>query len=122
MPNKSYYLSPEKIGVIESRGKNASASLERIIDRYGELMRRSRPELTEAQWNLIYDAMNGTLHEPAQLIRGSVAHGIGDAIALDGLADKWQVDGPALINLLASLTYAQEVAVVDAAERYWAKQ
>lgn len=106
------------IGVLGSG--TVSSRVNRIGDRYAEIIRRVQIEkrLDEAEWNLVRDSLNGTLHEPASQIRG-VWQGVEDSITLDGLAEKWGVDGDALLAKLRDLTYVEEVALVEAVERWW---
>jgi hypothetical protein len=94
----------------------ARRDLERYYHALGETLRTVT--LSEREALLICDALNGTLVEPhtAQLLWAQ----IDDAIRLDGLADKWEVDGPALVARLRTLSYCQALAVTDAVERWWA--
>ncbi|MNK46810.1 hypothetical protein D3C87_656010 [compost metagenome] len=120
---KSIYVGQqlsEAIGVVGPR--DLSSRLNRIGDRYMEILRRQQiaKRFSEAELNLLKDSLNGVLHEPAGMIRG-VAVGIQDSIELDGLAEKWEVDGPALIAKLQALDYVAEVALVEYVEAYWAR-
>jgi len=94
-----------------------------VLDRYAEILRRERIEklFTDAQWNALRDMLNGTLSEPAELIRGSLAMSWEDSIE-DGIAEKWDVDPQSMQQKLAALTYVQEVAIVEAVERWWRDQ
>ena len=47
--------------------------------------------------------------------------GIADAIELDALDRKWEVDGPALLVKLRALTFSQEVALLEQIEAWWAR-
>lgn len=123
-PNKrSVYVGPElrdALGVVKAGA--LSARLNRIGDRYAEILRRQRIQqrFSDAELNLLKDSLNGTISEPAGMIRG-VAIGVQDSIELDGLAEKWGVDGPALIAKLQALDYVAEVALVEYVEAYWAR-
>lgn len=122
--NISIYPSPalDAACALNGGGRNRSHRISQMADRYAEILRRNpAPAISEAEANLIRDALNGTLHEPAAMIRG-LWQGIEDAIQLDGLAEKWKVDGAALIERLRGLSYAQEVAMVEAVEAWWARQ
>lgn len=44
---------------------------------------------------------------------------IADAVSLDGLDRKWQVDGAALVNKLQAGGMIGQAALVDASERWW---
>ena len=45
--------------------------------------------------------------------------GIEDSLP-DGLAEKWQIDGPALVDKLRGLTFTQEVRLIEEIESFWA--
>jgi hypothetical protein len=105
-------------------GRGLSHRLAQVGDRYLEGLRRARagwPPFTEAEWSLLRDAMNGTVHEPAAMI-AHIDQGIEDAIALDKLDAKWGVDGPALLAKLRALDFMQEVALVEQIESWWAER
>jgi hypothetical protein len=102
-------------------GRGLSHRLAQIADRYLATIADRLPDLTDSEWSLLRDAMNGTIHEPADMIR-LFADGIEDAIRLDGLDVKWGVDGPALLHRLRALSFAEAVAVVEAVEGWWATQ
>lgn len=95
-----------------------STSLNRAIDRYREILRRARVDLTYAERDAVRDALRGWAAEPAAMIAGGPALEVMDAIE-DGLAERHGVDGRALIEKLRALTFEQEVALVDSVERYW---
>ena len=111
------YLTDRAEAVLAG-GDSLSGSINRLADRYYEIMRRSRIDLTPAELDAVRDALNGWLAEPAATIAGGPALEIEDALP-DGLTDKWSIDGPALVAKMRALTYAQEVALVDAVEQYW---
>lgn len=104
-------------------GDISSGRVNQVLDRYAEILRRERIEklFTDAQWNALRDMLNGTLSEPAELIRGSLAMSWEDSIE-DGIAEKWDVDPQSMQQKLAALTYVQEVAIVEAVERWWRDQ
>lgn len=105
------------LGVIDSGRVNQA------LDRYAELLRRERIEklFTEAEWSALRDMLNGTISEPASLIRGSLAQGWADAQA-DGIAQKWGVATSDMQVRLRELSFAQELAVVEAVESWWRAQ
>ena len=98
-----------------SAGNVARRDLQRYYHCIAETLKTIA--LTEAEASLVVDACNGILFEPwsVSLLWATVD----DAIRLEGLADKWGVDGPALVERLRGLSYCQTLAVVDAVERYW---
>lgn len=90
----------------------------RDLERYYALLDRELRglALTEGEAALLCDVSNGTLWEPSSmpLLWAEVE----DALA-DGLAERWSVDGPALVAKLRALPLAARVAVCDATERFW---
>ncbi len=123
----SWYCTPEAEDVVRARGGPpgrgrdgaVSAVVNRSLGRYAEICRRELPTLSQDEWGLVCEALMGTIHEPAGMC-SMVWHGVADAVRLDGLDAKWQVDGPALIRRLKRLSFAAEVALIDRAEQYLA--
>lgn len=72
--------------------------------------------LSEGEASLLVDILNSTILEP-QTVRYLWAE-VEDSL-VDGTAEKWGIDGPALAAKLRALSYAQDVAVYDAARRFW---
>lgn len=106
---------------ITARTSATSLSLtaQRDLERYYALLAAElrTVSLTAAEAHLLADALNGTLWEPHTM--RLLWAGVDDAIRLDGLAKKWQVDSGALVAKLRALTPGQTVAVIDAVERAW---
>ena len=94
----------------------ATRDLERYYHALQEALKTV--ELTEQECLLLCDALNGTIMEPhtIRLLWATVA----DAVQLDGLDRKWGVDGEALVAKLRGYSYPQQLAIVDAVERWWA--
>ena len=125
----SITMPPATLAQVEARQANPqdeqstdrSSTIAKSLDRYfyalAAARRGMRSRLSEGEQGFILDALNGTLFsEPFSV--GIIEHEIADAIA-DGYAEKWQVDGPALIEKLTALSYCEKLAIVDAAERWW---
>ncbi len=115
----SIYLRPALETELEARGDNRNhiihRDLERLYTLYRLALREMKLTLPEA-W-FIVDMLNGSLMDAntAGLLWAEAE----DAIALDGLDKKWQVDGKAFVEKLKALSYVQSLALVDAAERFW---
>lgn len=119
---KSFRPAPVVLQAMDRNGggRGLSHRLAQIADRYSEMLRRADlPDLSEAEMNALRDAMNGTLAEPAALIRGMPWISIEDSLP-DGLAEKWQINGAALVDKLRALTFVQEIALIEAVEAWWA--
>lgn len=110
---------PENIATeLDCRGPRSTIvnrDLGRLYDLYDRALRRL--DLTVEEACLIADALNGTIHDSRTALMFSF--GVEDAIDLDGLDEKWGVDGKALMDKLSTLDEIGCMAVVDAAERYW---
>ena len=115
----SIYLREELEEKLKVRGKETSSLINRDLERLYSLYQRSlrQVQLTPAEACLIVDSQNGTLHDArsAPMLWG----GIEDSINLDGLAEKWEIDGPALVEKLKQLNDLQCMSIIDAAERFW---
>lgn len=106
---------------VEARGESRNQTINRDLDRLYALYKRALREvdLSTKEAMLIVDSLNGTMFiDPlsATLLWANIE----DSIRLDGLDAKWEVDGAALVTKLRGLTSIQAMAVVDAAERFWA--
>ena len=113
------YLRPETEKELSARGENRSHVIARDLDRFYTLYRRAIREvsLAEKEACLLVDALNGVILDAstAQHLWAEIE----DAIKLDGLAEKWDVDGPALVGKLRGLNALQAMALVDGAEKVW---
>lgn len=95
------------------------------LSRYRDLLRRelARVEFTRGEACCVCDALNGCLlldgleGQHSSMVWWPAE--VEDAMRLDGIDAKWDVDGPALLKKLAALTPGQRFAVADAAERFW---
>ena len=93
----------------------------RDLGRYYELMIRARTEanrlLSASEQALILDARRGILHDERFLTL--LPHEVEDAVALEGLDEKWGVDGEALVEKLKAMPPVALAAIVDASDWYW---
>lgn|SRR5574340_1298053 len=121
----STHLTDRTLAVVDERMKprgksntNLSGTINRIADRYGEIMRRTRVEdrFTPAELDALRAVANGWFAEPAATIAGGLALEFEDSME-DGCPDG--VDPSELLAKLRALTYAEDVALVDSIERYW---
>lgn len=124
---RNIYIGPalgHLIEALERAGDNArsvSGMINACAERYLETVRRHIPDLAAEEWLLIFDALNGVWAGDAIVLSiQSLPAGVADAIALDGLADKWGVDGQALVDKLEAMGWCERMAVIDTAERFWA--
>ena len=105
-------------------GQHPNQLAKRTVERYYNLLRWSLHEVesnfTLGEIGLITDVLNGLMFHsweitPAQNLRMNVA----DAIDVDGVDKKWEVDAASLRQKLLSLTNAQAAAVIEAINQWW---
>lgn len=109
-------------------GKSRSAQVVADLETYLALLDRglaiARRDLTRAEAQLILDVRNGAWTESGQAAIfaafSGLRHAVSDAIELDGVAEKWQVDGPALLAKLDALAGAPALAIIDWCAQMWA--
>lgn len=106
----------------EADGTNRASAIWRTLARYLELVNRSKAELakqfSDTECALIIDATNGTMLNDTMSIQ-LLPYGVADAIEIDGLDSKWNVDGQALMEKLNATSYADRMAIADAIIIWW---
>ena len=101
---------------------NISGTIAQQIERYTMSLFQARlglrEKLIDAEMGLILDVLNGTIFIDA-FSPAFIAQEIADAVRYDKSDEKWECDGEALIAKMAKFSYAENLAIVDAAERFW---
>ena len=106
---------------LESRGESLGLTAQRDLDRYYLLLSDAlrRVQLAQNEALLLCDALNGCMNDfhirPDQSLKFSIE----DAIDLDRLDKKWEVDKSKILQKLDDLTVLQAASVLDAVERFW---
>jgi hypothetical protein len=104
----------------EEQSYDRSATIAKSLDRYFYALNSARRGLRErfsaAEAGLILDVANGCLFSSPSAI-GFLEHEVAAALA-DGAAERWHVDGATLMKKLKALSYAEKLALIDAAERW----
>ncbi|MFI7470163.1 hypothetical protein [Nonomuraea sp. NPDC049646] len=77
------------------------------------------PPLSLRQALLIVDAVNGLPSVDRLTRERLLAQEVAAVIAL-GAPEVWAADGAALLDMIEAWTTGQSLAVIDAAERFWA--
>lgn len=113
---KNVYFTDQTLRQLGPSG-SLSGQVARIIDRYYEMCRREPVAklFSPAEFNAICDACLSWSLEPAAAIFEGIALEVADALP-DGLADKWGIDGPALVAKIEALTPSQQVILADQIE------
>lgn len=121
MPEDVYADLELRLSYGQEGEENVSGAISRDLERYYAALERARKSLREklstAEVSAVLDNLNGVWHaEPFSigLIYANVADGLED-----GLAEKWKIDGPALVAKLKALSFSESAALVDCAERWW---
>jgi len=125
---RSIYLTPPLQNALGAmpEGVSLTGRLTTIADRYAEMLERTRIErkFTPEEWDVLRAALQGVIHEPAAMIRGLV---VGVRDYLDDV-DEPREDGDlsdlhrSLLEKLETLSYHEEVAIVEAVEQWWRRQ
>ena len=118
-------LSEETRHALASRADPPEAlPIERDLRRYYEALRHARATLRTVfkanEVALILDVLNGPRLDDPYHVAWITAE-IEDGIRLNRLDEKWQVNGAALLDILAGLSYVEKCALADAAERWWTR-
>ncbi len=100
--------------------KNFSQRISNICDRYNAIIRLHYPvkifEFTELE--MLKDCFSGKILRPAGLIRNLISE-VEDAISINRLDVKWEVNAEKLLDKLKKLDYVQNVALIEHVEEYW---
>jgi len=103
-------------------GPSLSGRLATIGERYLEILRRARPELTKAEWCVILDANNGTFEGLGTAQLGPMMWAnVADSIE-DGIGPKWGLTDEQVRDLserMRALPHAAQVSIVEAVEQFW---
>lgn len=113
----------------EVEARRIEAQLERAerdLDRYQALMVQGRATLREKfvvkELAALVDVFNGHwFAQPSAIAGEALVAEVEDAIHLNGLDQKWELSGPALLYTLRGLSALEAMALADAVERWWAR-
>jgi hypothetical protein len=121
----SIYLTDELRAKLRlDAGRGISEAIHMAVDRYQEIVGSERRRLealfTPEEWNAMRSACNGTMWVPAAAIRGGVLANIEDTYEAE--VAEYGAERGALIEKLRGLTVAQQFALVEMLEAWWAEQ
>ncbi|MGH2367596.1 MAG: hypothetical protein ACRDI2_05300 [Chloroflexota bacterium] len=115
----SIYAGPPLAQAVDG-WENRSGRLNRIAERYLDIVQRECPVLTEAEWCAVCDALNGYWMEGGDNLGVRLMWAeIDDADRLNGLGVKWSIDAQALATRVQEMRVAEQVAVAEVVERFW---
>jgi hypothetical protein len=122
MAKKSVYFGAPIDQLLARTGAgNVSGALNAAVAHYLAIMDAHRPDLSHGEWLAVCDVLNATAIDEAWTRRAAryLAIEVEEGL-VDGLAEKWEIDGPALVAKLAALDTAGALAVLHVAETFWA--
>jgi hypothetical protein len=118
----SVSLEPQISARLERREGARSTVINTTLERYFWLVDMERRQLRQLLNNgeiaLICDVLNGTMFADPYSVN-FVSMEVQDSISMDRLDEKWQIDGPALVQKLKGLSYGTMLALVDAVQMWW---
>jgi hypothetical protein len=114
----SVYLSDRTCETLAGGGM--STRINRMADRYAEMLRRMRIDqrFTAAELDALRAVARDWAAEPAAALAGGLALELEDAIP-DGIGAEFGVDVQELLGKLRGLAFAEEVALAESLEAYW---
>lgn len=112
-------LLAERVAPGTEGDRGVSPVMNRITDRYLEVVRRSEPLLLDEEWALLQTALSEMEMQPAALLPAFVPQAVADAVAFGGATKNLtvRVSVDALVEKLREMPYAQLVALADRIER-----
>lgn len=125
MPVEKFHvsMSPDTYAELMRRADKGerSTQITRGLDRYYAILAAERRQLakllSDGEVAYLCDVFNGSAFWEPVSVRLAWAN-VEDALE-DGYAQKWEIDGPALVTKIRMLDYAATVALVDAVEMWW---
>lgn len=121
MASIQFRATPDLAAQLSARsepGRSIHQVASRDLERYYQALdlARAQVKLSEPEASLIVDALNGSFIELtlAQLLEWEIEEAL-----QDGLAEKWGVDGEALVEKLKDYSLLQKMAICDSAEQFW---
>ncbi|MFA7050397.1 MAG: hypothetical protein WC164_04805 [Patescibacteria group bacterium] len=143
---KSISFDIDTLAVLDRRGgMNLSGQIQTVIHAYTDACRAGfrdvRRALTRSEAQLILDTMNGSVmlmpgslehwitggtvmlgdgpNAESRDVWSGIEHNVYDAIGLDHLDEKWEIDGQALLEKLAKFDRLANLALLDWCQVMW---
>lgn len=120
------YLSDPLLKAVGPHGEDGTPSLSGRLatlgERYVEVLRKSRPEFSKAEWCVILDANNGGFEGIAPANFGAILFANISGAAEQGIGPKWGLTDSHVRDLaiaLRKLPHAAQLSIVEAVEQFW---
>lgn len=112
----------EALDLDKDAGESLSGRIAVIVERYRQIVADHCPDLSKNEWLACMDVMNGMFTGMGDAIATKFLWAsVDDACSMEGLAEKWDIDGPALVKKLRALDTAGCVAVAEIGRRFWSR-
>lgn len=123
MSKRSVYLSEQTEAIIGflsdekmNNGKNYSGSINAGLVLLNQLLEKSKPGLTDAEWSIIYNTYAGCVVEFNLPIR--IASDIMDNLGIYDMS-KMDKEAAALIEKASKLNQCEQAAILWQVKRFW---
>lgn len=113
----SIYAGPPIRALLDGHDENRSARLNTVAERYAAIVAAHTPELSEAEWCAVCDALNGCFMGAGEALLG-VRYAWANVADCEGLGTKWGVDQDALAQRLRTASLAEQVSVAEVVQRF----
>jgi len=108
---------PDSVLAILGNPDSMSGRISSTILRYDRATRDACPALTESEWSLLCDMLNGTFIEDNT--GDYLWADIREAGKLDGLAEKWTIDTDKFSDRVRAMSVVERYAILDVIARFW---
>lgn len=116
MPKLSIFL-PESTQAKLGNPENVSARIAEIIERYNELVRRSKPTLSRAEWQGLFECANKLALPTTGDVTRYLWLEVSDS--KPELAQQIGFDKAGLVRKIKTMSYPELLAAVELLQRYW---
>jgi hypothetical protein len=124
MKTSSFRTSPQKEEYLKDIWGSTSAGATRSVDAYIALRKRIlnglKNRFTQNELMLLIDHQNGTIFSPSLFsTTETMQHSVSDAIILDGLDSKWEIDKQVLFEKISRLSDPEAYFIREEIDRFW---
>lgn len=104
-------------------GETLSGRIAIVAERYRDMIAAHCPELSRNEWFALCDVANGMFFGigAATSAPRMLWAEFDDACRTDSVDEKWEIDGPALVEKLREMTTAEIFAVAEVTRRFWVR-
>lgn len=97
---------------------STSALLERIGDRYGQIIRRYTPAFSKYEWYALLNALRGLDNYPVANAVDALPGHLLTALQHNDSVKQWSLD-ETLVDRVSAMSWVERLAIIDIAEQFW---